>query len=135
MRVIAKRHNLKTKDLLRLNPDIGRKPKANTVIIIPNTENLKITESTNISTNTEKTEITTAPVETTVEKIETIVIDNELEELKKSFVVHKVKPKETIYGLTRFYNISKEELFILNPSVEEEGLKIDQIIKIRAIKK
>jgi hypothetical protein len=34
MRVIAKKLDMKTKDLLRLNPDVGRSPKANTVIII-----------------------------------------------------------------------------------------------------
>ena len=27
---------MKTKDLLRLNPDISRRPEANTVIIVPN---------------------------------------------------------------------------------------------------
>jgi LysM repeat protein len=43
MRTIAKDLDMKTKDLLRLNPDIGRKPAVNTVIIIPN----KNTISTN----------------------------------------------------------------------------------------
>ena len=36
MKVIAKRLDMKTRDLLRLNPDVGRRPKPNTVIIIPN---------------------------------------------------------------------------------------------------
>ena len=33
MRVIAKKLDMKTRDLLRLNPDVGRKPEVNTVII------------------------------------------------------------------------------------------------------
>ena len=33
---IAKDYDMKTKDLLRLNPDVSRKPSANTVIIVPN---------------------------------------------------------------------------------------------------
>ena len=36
MKSIAKDYDASTRDLLRLNPDIGRKPKANTVIIVPN---------------------------------------------------------------------------------------------------
>ena len=36
MRTIAKRMEMKTKDLLRLNPDVGRKPEVDTFIIIPN---------------------------------------------------------------------------------------------------
>ena len=36
IKVIAKRLGVKTKDLIRLNPDIGRKPAPETVIIIPN---------------------------------------------------------------------------------------------------
>lgn len=133
MQSIAKQYNLKTKDLLRLNPDIHSKPKANTIIIIPNNKN----KNTQVSENTKPKEIKTDEVETPIDvKNEEVVdaIDLELEEIKKNFVVHKVKPKETIYGLTRFYNITKEELFVLNPSLEKVGLKIDQIIKIKPIK-
>ena len=36
MKSIANQLNMKTKDLLRLNPDVGRRPKPNTTIIIPN---------------------------------------------------------------------------------------------------
>ena len=36
MKVIAKRLGIKTKDLLRLNPTVGRKPSPETAIIIPN---------------------------------------------------------------------------------------------------
>ena len=36
LKSIAKDNGIKTKDLLNLNPDVSRKPSANTVIIIPN---------------------------------------------------------------------------------------------------
>ncbi|MCH3884626.1 PBP1 and LysM peptidoglycan-binding domain-containing protein [Tenacibaculum aquimarinum] len=131
MRSIAKNYNLKTKDLLRLNPDVGRKPDANTVIIIPNSKNNNTQIAENIKVEETKIDEIKTPIDVTSE--DTNTIDPELEELKKSFVIHKVKAKETVYGLTRFYNISKEELFTLNPSVEKEGLKINQIIKIKPI--
>ena len=37
--------------------------------------------------------------------------------------VHIVQPKETIYGLTKRYDVSVEELGVLNPSIKD-GLKI-----------
>ena len=42
---IAKRLGIKTKDLLSLNPDIGRKPVPETLIIIPNNEYQQIEEA------------------------------------------------------------------------------------------
>jgi len=36
IRKIAKRYHVKSKDISRLNPDVRRRPKANTVILIPN---------------------------------------------------------------------------------------------------
>ena len=49
MKSIANQLNMKTKDLLRLNPDVGRRPKPNTTIIIPN-KKFKETESTTLTT-------------------------------------------------------------------------------------
>lgn len=43
---------------------------------------------------------------------------------------HEVLPKETVYGITKQYKVSLEELYKSNPSLEKEGLKIGQIIKI-----
>ncbi len=53
MRDIAKRLDMKTKDLLRLNPDVSRRPDANTVIVIPNPEIKKGTSSSSSETNDE----------------------------------------------------------------------------------
>lgn len=43
---------------------------------------------------------------------------------------HEVLPKETIYGITKQYNLSIEELYKLNPDLEKEGLKIGQRITL-----
>ncbi|MDX5449375.1 MAG: LysM peptidoglycan-binding domain-containing protein [Bacteroidota bacterium] len=45
------------------------------------------------------------------------------------FLRHEVKPQETIYGLTREYGISEEDLLQANP-ILREGLKIGQVIYI-----
>lgn len=194
MRDIAKRLDMKTRDLLRLNPDVGRRPSANTVIIIPNgkmtTKTVTqpsepkvkdvTTEKIEQKTDTVKVEkiITTykthiaQPKETVysltkkygISKAELIKLNPEypnlknnklsigdtlkvkaietktlvpLEEDLKGYLTHKVKPKETIYSLTRFYNVSKDELVALNthlPNLKNDMLGINDILKIRPIK-
>lgn len=126
MRGIAQRLNMNTRDLLRLNPDIGRNPEVNSVIVIPN-KNMSATTSTQ---------------DKTVEDVVTSIGDNDvalneakensIKELKKNFVIYEVKKGDTFYSLTRFYNVTKEELIVLNP-VLSEGLKVGQIIKIKPI--
>lgn len=43
---------------------------------------------------------------------------------------HKVMPKETLFGLSKKYNISIENLKQLNPSIESEGLKIGTVLRL-----
>lgn len=129
IRDIAKRLNMKTKDLLRLNPDVSRRPEVNTVIIIPSVKN----KNGQIIKDKEDKEVKTETVD--VEPIQTtpIVNQEELEELKKNFIVHIAKPKETMYGLKRFYNVSIDSIYALNPGLKENGLKIGQFVKIKSI--
>jgi len=205
MKDIADKLDIRTKDLMKLNPDVSKRPSANTVIIIPNpklkdqpktiiTDDSKITESETvieskesaIEENTFEQPIDTVKIERVKYEYETHTVlpketvyaltkkynvskdelirlnpefpgikDNNLsigqvlkvketvtktyvslEEDLKNYVTHKVKPKETIYGLTRFYNISKEDLIQLNPESPEIAnnyIQIDQILRIRKI--
>ncbi len=43
---------------------------------------------------------------------------------------HKVQPKETLFGLSKKYNISIEKIKQLNPSIESEGLKIGNVLRL-----
>jgi len=119
MRSIAKKLDVKTKDLLRLNPAIGRRPKANTEIFIPNK---------NTSNLIGKKEETTIDI---VVK-DSISTGDEFEELKKEFVVHNVSKGDTFYSLTRYYNVLKSDLLELNPELIE-GVKLGAAIKIKRI--
>lgn len=49
-------------------------------------------------------------------------------------VLHEVVAKETLFGLSKKYNISVEKLKQLNPIVESEGLKIGQILQLSKTK-
>lgn len=48
---------------------------------------------------------------------------------------HLVQPKETIYGICKQYNISKEYLFRRNPRLQTEGLKYGDTIFIASAEK
>ncbi|WP_233130978.1 PBP1 and LysM peptidoglycan-binding domain-containing protein [Polaribacter tangerinus] len=137
MRGIAKRLHMKTKDLLRLNPDITKKPSANTVIIIPRKKSQK---GFKISPKAKKDSL--VKQRETVQSLDTtnidLISDKELQkkayiaELEKEFKVHEVKKGDTFIGLTRYYNVSKEAIIALNP-ILKDGLKLGQIIKILPI--
>jgi cell wall-associated NlpC family hydrolase len=43
-----------------------------------------------------------------------------------SEITHDVLPKETLYGITKQYNVSLEDLYKSNPNLEKEGLKKGQ---------
>ena len=116
---IAKRLGIKTKDLLSLNPDIGRKPVPETLIIIPNNEYQQIEGASN-----------------PVENNNSIPVSDEVpvaEELMNDFVLHKVEKGDTFYNLTRAYNVSKAQLNQLNPSIDSLGLQLDMLLKIKPV--
>jgi len=117
---IAKRLGIKTKDLLILNPDIGRKPVPETLIIIPNNEYQQIEEIA-------------IPVENNNSIIVSEEIPDEEEEIINDFILHKVQKGDTFYNLTRAYNVSKDQLNQLNPSIDSLGLQLDMLLKIKPI--
>ncbi len=49
-------------------------------------------------------------------------------------VEHEVIAKETLFGLSKKYNISIEKLKQLNPNIELEGLKIGMVLKVSTSK-
>jgi LysM repeat protein len=136
MRVIAKKLDMKTKDLRRLNPDISSNPKVNTVIIIPNTRLKKV--KTKI-TNTKSSKDLLDSEDTAEEELGVTLISEKekkrnllLIALEKEFKIHEVKKGDTFFSVTRFYNVTREELILLNPELLE-GLKLGQLIKIMPI--
>jgi LysM repeat protein len=160
---IAKDNGIKTKDLLRLNPDVSRKPSANTVIIIPNnkkqtsevkTDNTKglthkvkrketlfsIAKKYNVTVDELKEansltgnklsvgRIISIPKAKVVEVVE--VVEEVVEEDYSNFVIHTVEKGDTVYNLTKRFNLSEEELKAMNPQLEIDGLKLGMILKL-----
>lgn len=48
----------------------------------------------------------------------------------KEYYIHFVKPGQTLYAVSRVYNVSKEDIILENPELKEGVLKVNQIIKI-----
>ena len=119
LKIIAKRIGIKTKELMRLNPDTGRKPAPETLIIIPN-NGYKSPTVNNILDKLNDS-ITT---EASMAVKDTLV---------NTFVLHKVSKGDTFYNLTRAYNVSEEELKILNPLLDVSGLQLEMLLKIKPI--
>ena len=119
LKIIAKRIGIKTKELMRLNPDTGRKPAPETLIIIPN-NGYKSPTVNNILDKLNDSITTEAKM---------AVKDT----LVNTFVLHKVSKGDTFYNLTRAYNVSEEELMILNPLLDVSGLQLEMLLKIKPI--
>ena len=170
IKTIAKDNDIKVRDLLRLNPDVSRKPDAMTVIIIPNRK-YKTGESTSTTVSTthiykgkthrvlrketlfsiaQKYEISVEELKLAnnmssnslrtgslikipskeVVKEEVIEVPTEIVVVEDpNSIMHLVVKDDTIYNLSKRYDISKEELLEMNPNLKD-GLKLGMRLKV-----
>ena len=98
---IAKKYGVTIEEIVQLNPEVSSGLKVGSIIKIP------------------KREISSADY--SKEKT-----DDKTNELK-----HVVSKGETIYGISKKYNISIEKLYELNPELKSNGLKAGQVLLIR----
>ena len=130
MSKIAQKLNMQTKDLIRLNPDVVNEPKPNTFIVVP--ENKLNNFKNKVEANEEN--ITDISLDTEI-TLDSLNVNNEpTDDLKKMFVIYEVQKGDTFYSLTNLYDVSKEQLLILNPELKE-GLKEGMSLKIKRISK
>tara|TARA_R110001583_G_scaffold163350_1_gene315462 strand:- start:7339 stop:9033 length:1695 start_codon:yes stop_codon:yes gene_type:complete len=153
---IAKNYSLSTRDLLRLNPDVSRRPAPNTVIIVPNKNFGKVIKETvkvDGSLHTVKPKETLFGISkkynSTIEELKAanpklthgvkigmkLVIPQPRITLVKdsiNYVLHSVILDDTFYNLTKKYHVSKEDLISLNPLLKQ-GLKLGMLLKIKPL--
>jgi len=101
--VIAKKYGVKVKDISDANPNASKILKLNSVLLIPNK-------------NTAKVATKTEPKSEVVESANSNS--------------HEVAAKETLWGISKKYNVSVDDLKKANQLLETEGLKIGQQITI-----
>ena len=117
---IAKKYNLDLEDLLKANPGVtsfesGKKLK------IPG-KNIEGTVQSSVS-NTSK-----YPVRSTVNE-QPVQIQNNIVANDAPVKYHKVKAKETLYGISKAYGVSIDDLMLMNPQVSN-GVKKDMTLII-----
>jgi LysM repeat protein len=119
---------MKEQDLRRLNPDLNEGLRADSFIVVPE-KNLN-----NYNTKSVKENNDVVDSDPKADK-EAKIIDEKtklLNELEEKYVIHEVKKGETFYSLSKLFNVTRGELLLLNPELNE-GLKVGQILKIREI--
>lgn len=70
---------------------------------------------------------TAIPQEKIIEKPQTTIIFNP----SKVWINHTVKPKETIFRISKTYDVTPNEIFDWNAMSVEQGLKIGQVLRIQ----
>ncbi|PKP15283.1 MAG: peptidoglycan-binding protein, partial [Bacteroidetes bacterium HGW-Bacteroidetes-23] len=151
---IAQKYKVTPYDIYRLNPDAQNGIQENTTLLIPTSA---VTKEQNGNSKTHEVQPKETlfgiakQYNTSVEELErlnpevkkeglkigqTIQINGKKEEAKQEVisngqaVYHEVQPKETMYGISKQYNISVEELELLNPEAKS-GLIIGQKLIIK----
>lgn len=101
--VLAKKYGVKVQEITDANPNAPKILKLNSILLIPNK-------------NTTKLKSKTAEVAST----------------SGNLGVHEIEPKETLWGISKKYNVSVDDLKNANPFLETEGLQIGRQIVIPA---
>lgn len=47
---------------------------------------------------------------------------------KREFILHTVKPKETVYGISRQYDVPQDTIYVYNPNASH-GIKVDEVLR------
>lgn len=115
---ITKQYRISETDLRKLNPELDAHMKIGDEITLPLESIKRYGGEQNVTVHTSPVE---KPVETVAETHTTKASEDE----------YIVQQKDNYYRISRQFNITKEELFALNPGLEEKGLKPGETIKIK----
>lgn len=115
---ITKQYRISETDLRKLNPELDAHMKIGDEVTLPLESIKKYGGEQNVAVHT-------SPVEKTVEPVA------ETHAVKASDDEYIVQQKDNYYRISRQFNITKEELFALNPGLEEKGLKPGESIKVK----
>jgi len=120
---ITKQYRISETDLRKLNPDLDSHMKIGDEITLP-LASIKKYGGTRQAVTVEKH--AEAPVEKTITTITPTVVTTSVE--GESYLIQS---KDNYYRITKQFGISQQDLFALNPGLEEKGLKPGETIKIK----
>lgn len=117
---IAKKYNLDLEDLIKANPGVTSFDAGKT-LKIPNKKADIVVQPKTIDNS--KSAIRSKDVDELPQAQKSIADD----EIPVKY--HKVKPKETLYGIAKNYGVSIDDLMLMNPQVNN-GVKKDMVLII-----
>ncbi len=125
---ISKRFNVSQADINNINPHILDGIRAGQIIIIPKRAEIKAA--------TKAVAATTATTQQPVGKsAPTTTVGKSAQTTVKEFLGHTVAPKQTLFAISRMYNISQDEIVKANPGIASKGINPGDILKIPIAKK
>lgn len=117
---ITKQYRISESDLRKLNPELDSHMKIGDEITLP-LESIKKYGGDQLQTVVASTSVT-KPVETAIETpVAATVSEGE----------YIVQAKDNYYRISKQFDITKEELFALNPGLEDKGLKPGEKISVK----
>lgn len=119
---ITKQYRISETDLRKLNPELDSHMKIGDEITLPLASIKKYGGD-------QPTVTATKPVETPVEKTVTAVSTTPAAEGE----AYVIQAKDNYYRITKQFGISQQDLYALNPGLEEKGLKPGDTIKIKRV--
>ncbi|TDS65067.1 LysM peptidoglycan-binding domain-containing protein [Myroides indicus] len=105
---IAREYNIPVSELLKYNPEAKSGIKEGSFVLIPTKEFLSQENDKSIDLSQKE------------------IKDNSVSGAKGQ--THVVQPKETLYGISKTYNISVEDILVWNPEIRFDGLKAGSTI-------
>lgn len=144
VRMLSKKYKVEPAEIYRLNTFAVNGISQGMVLHIPAPKKKNVVANETENTKTSEIISQTIPETDPQKKVDDELVVNQTEkQIEKAVVVndnftainHKVEPKETLFSLSKKYNVSVEELKNINEQVLKNGLKIGQLIKIPSAKK
>ena len=130
MSEIAQKLEMKTSNLLRLNPDVDGEPRANSFLVVPEKKLNNFKSKT--KEKVENVSDSIASSSETVIETELTEEDQILKELKEKYEIYEVKKGDTFFNIKKRFGVTRGELLQLNPELKN-GLKLGATLKLKEI--
>ncbi|WP_298223394.1 LysM peptidoglycan-binding domain-containing protein [Flavobacterium sp.] len=126
---LARDFNVSVEDIKANNAEVLKNGlQIGQIIKIPTEKSIDIKQSTSVTDETPKSE---KPSRTTTETKPVVVQKNTTETADANVIKHKVEPKETLYSLSKKYNVTVDDIKMQNEALLKNGLQIGQTLTIK----
>lgn len=117
---ITKQYKISESELRNLNPNLEDKMKIGNRLNLPLANIKKYGDAATIADATKPMENSDVSANSTSPITQTVDSDS-----------YQIQPKDNYFQITRKFNITKQQLFAMNPGLEEKGLKVGDIIRVQ----